>query len=733
MGRSLSQPLSKPGKRLYFDTEGNDLLPGLTTMHCLGIIDMDTLEEFYYGPPVPQDAKHPLTGEDLWTPVLGNPAGTVEDGIKALQEADLTVAHNGIDYDYIAIEMLYPWFKRCPKAWDSLVAAKVVWPYDVLLGPDLKRAANGTMPKQMVKRHSLKAWGYRLGDNKDEYSGGFSEWNPWMAAYMMQDCRPGVKLWKLIEERVGWDPEKPASVVWPELVFEVEHEVARILKQQELYGVHFDRDAAMKLSAELANEQARLGDALVKTFGSWWAAGKVTTPARFSKRKRDDLPYITKKRFGKTGKELAPYVGPPVEEYSPDAPYTPIEWVTFSPSSRDHLGQRLQAVFGWKPKKFGSNGKPTVDETTLEEIPDAVMPKETRQLILDYFVVSKTLGTLSKGSKAWLNLCDENNRIHGRMDSAGAVTGRGTHKDPNLSGTPSVKKEKVVLEDGTKTEVVVKGLKGRYGWECRELFIADEGWELTGVDASSLELIDLGHYLYPTDEGAFSSRVCDPGRDPHQEHADIADMTRADAKTAIYLFVYGGGAYKLSLDLTVEEHEQLEYLGYKGLPMLLSNLAKRFDQTFVDKLDDNQKARIAKARIIILKFEKNIEGLRSLIDAVTEAAGKGWLKGLDGRRLYVRKAYSALNTLLQSAGAQTCKLWMMLVHRRLKELGYVDGVDFKQVLWVHDELQFTHKPGLGPIISQVAKDCIKEAGQMLGLRGEYRGDAKTGLNWAQCH
>ncbi len=47
---------------------------------------------------------------------------------------------------------------------------------------------------------------------------------------------------------------------------------------------------------------------------------------------------------------------------------------------------RLQAVFGWKPKAFGANGKPTVDESTLAEIPDAVMPEETRNLILDYFV-----------------------------------------------------------------------------------------------------------------------------------------------------------------------------------------------------------------------------------------------------------------------------------------------------------------------------------------------------------
>jgi hypothetical protein len=36
--------------------------------------------------------------------------------------------------------------------------------------------------------------------------------------------------------------------------------------------------------------------------------------------------------------------------------------------SRDHLGMRLQAVYGWKPKKFGKDGKPSVDESTLEEV-----------------------------------------------------------------------------------------------------------------------------------------------------------------------------------------------------------------------------------------------------------------------------------------------------------------------------------------------------------------------------
>lgn len=741
------------GRDLYFDTETNGLLPELHTMHCLGVIDMRTDEEFYFGPAVP--AMHRRA-----SPTLCNPAGTVEEGVRAIQEARLLVAHNGIDFDYKAIEMLYPWFKRPAKSWDSMVTAKVIWPYDVLAGPDFDRQKRGLMPMQMVKRHSLKAWGYRLGDNKEDYQGDldiadpdlrkarlWSHWSPDMAAYMLQDCRPGVKLWKLCEERMGWTP-KATAVTWPELVIEVEHEVARILKEQELGGITFDMEAAQKLAAELSNEQARLSAELKAIFGSWWQPGEETRPAIARNVKRTDLPDVTIRRYGKAkpdgtpGKELAPYVGPPTEGYDPEAPFTPVVWTEFNASSRDHLAMRLEAVYGWVPKKFGKTnsrtgaaGKPTVDESTLEEIPDALIPKAIRQTILDYFVVSKTYGTLAKGAKSWLNLVGPDGRIHGQMDSAGAITGRGTHKNPNLSGTPKVRMEKVVV-DGVKKEIPLKGLAGRYGWECRALFTADPGWEQTGVDATGLELVMLGHYLFPKDEGAFSARVSDPTRDPHQEHADLIGVKRNDAKTAIYLRVYGGSAFKLSLDTAIIVTPDMvpEQLGYRGLPMILKNLAKRFDQKFVDDLDDMQKARIAYARQVIVKMDSGIPGLKELSDEVTAVATqRGWVKGLDGRRVVVRSPHAALNTLLQSAGAQAIKLWLVLTHQALRAAGYEWGRDYRQIIFSHDEAQFTHKPGLGPVIEQIAKRCLTEAGVILKIRGALRGEAKHGPNWATCH
>lgn len=731
----LTGEQSGVGRECIGDVEANGLLyrqgkiPKADTLWCIGCKDLKTGEKFYWGVDQgPDSLKH---------------------GLKFLAEAGLLLFHNGITFDYPFLESLYPEFKRPAKAWDTMVVAKVLWPPDVLAEGDFALMRSGAMPPHLIKRHSLEAWGYRTGTHKSDYSGGFGAWRPAMATYLMTGDLDGPEaIWAKALRHLGWAASTPkGALVWPERAVQVEHDVARIVFEQQEHGIRLNVDGARRLSAALLNEQARINAKLVETFGSWWEPGcedleNGIRPARDMRRAMTEHPDVVMQRVSdKTGKPLKPYVGPPLEEWSVDAPHVPVTLTTFNPGSRDHLGKRLQAVFGWVPKAFGKDGKPTVDESTLEEIPDAVIPSETRKLILDYFVVSKTLGMLSKGAKAWIHLCSQHGqtygtegRIHGKMDTCGAVTRRGTHSDPNLSQVPGVQKKKVVGPDGVKREEVVKGLEGRYGYECKELFIADEGWELTDVDCSSLELIDLGHYLYPYDGGKFSERVCDPNRDPHQEHADIANMTRADAKTTIYLLVYGGSAYKLSLAIDMTDDEVLGHLTYKGLPALLRSLANRFDVSFVDRLDDRQVAKIAKARKVIIALEKNIDGLKKLIDDVKAAAkAKGWIKAIDGSKVHVRKEHAALNTLLQSAGAITCKLWMVLVHQKMAQRGYVKGRDWAQVLWVHDALTFTHKPGLGPAIKAVCAEAVVETGRLLGLRGEYRVGGSTGHNWAEVH
>lgn len=173
---------------LYYDCEADNLLPKVTTLHCIGAEDIDTGEKFYFGP--------------AWGDVP--PTGTAEDGVRFLQTCDLAIAHNGLDYDYRMLKKLYPWYAGPKKEWDSYLTAKLVWPADTLIGPDMRAMQAGRFPGQLLKSHSLKAWGYRLGNLKDDYKGGFEEWNPEMASYMMQDVSTGVTLWKRILLRLGW-------------------------------------------------------------------------------------------------------------------------------------------------------------------------------------------------------------------------------------------------------------------------------------------------------------------------------------------------------------------------------------------------------------------------------------------------------------------------------------------------------------------------------------------------
>ena len=96
------------------------------------------------------------------------------------------------------------------------------------------------------------------------------------------------------------------------------------------------------------------------------------------------------------------------------------------------------------------------------------------------------------------------------------------------------------------------------------------------------------------------------------------------------------------------------------------------------------------------KFLKATPAIKNLRDAVQNAIveterGKvvrwkrHYLKGLDGRHLSVRSPHSALNLLLQSAGALICKKWIVRTEERLIQRGLKHGWDgdFAYMAWVH--------------------------------------------------
>jgi DNA polymerase I-like protein with 3'-5' exonuclease and polymerase domains len=754
--------------RLAFDIETNGLLPDVDKLHSLVLKDLDT--------------------NSVWS-ASSQDQHDLKLAVKELAAADYKTGHNILTYDAPVIRHLIPGVEFRGVMRDTLILAKMIWPVDRLKDLDFPRWRAGKLPGQLIGAHRLEAWGYRLGRMKGEYSADVKElskeyqkhgditqlpewarvlvtvddkgrpaldpwlaWNQPMQDYCVQDVEVTHELHTLIEGHLQGTTKAALGVGWSERSVELEHKVWLHVNKQEERGYGFDREAAVELAGELKSRQRELEAKLVEAFGSWWQPlddkTHGTKPARNYSEKMTQFPDITVERISeKTGKALKPYIGPPLAHYSTDAPFVRITRTTFNPKSRQHLGERLQEVFGWTPTEFGgkNNDQAKVDETTIRNIDPKVLPDELRQTILEFLVISKTLGQLADGKKAWIDLCREDGRIHGRMDPLGTVSHRGAHMDPNLGQVPSVTKEKVESPTGRIVnsepemqwiEVPVPGWKGGFGLEARALFGPGRPfkWQ-TGVDCSGLELRLLGHYLHPYDGGVFAERVSTPGLDIHAENAKITGLSRGDTKTVTYAFLYGAGALKIGLGVGVPE-DQIEELAHSAAAKAYVGWLRKAMKAKFIMPDDYTLAHVMRGQQVKKAFMDGITGLKDLGKELQEQASKqGFIVALDGRKLSIRKAHATLNQALQGGGAIVCKEWMLETDRILREhYALVTDQDYGQMAWVHDELQFEHREEAhGQIIQEASKLAIANVAASLDFRGKLDTDGRTGHNWRDCH
>ena len=178
----------------------------------------------------------------------------------------------------------------------------------------------------------------------------------------------------------------------------------------------------------------------------------------------------------------------------------------FNPGSRQQIADRLMKR-GWKPKQKTEKDNIIVNEKTLAECP---IPEA--KIILRYLMLGKRVSQIEQ----WLTAAEADGRVHGRVITNGAVTGRMTHMAPNMAQVPAVGKE--------------------YGKECRSLFITPNNWKLVGIDASGLELRMLAHYMRDQDYVVtVTTGTQADGTDVHTVNQKAAGLaTRAQAKTFIY-------------------------------------------------------------------------------------------------------------------------------------------------------------------------------------------------------
>ena len=594
--------MSQQSKTLIFDLEADGLLKQATKVHCIAICDATTGDVWSYGP---QD---------------------IERGLEELYNADTIVAHNGTNYDLPLLKKLYGWNRRpSSRLIDTLVVARLLHPN--IKEDDFKRI---DWDKKLIGSHSLRAWGLRLGEPKDNYDGGWDVWSEEMEAY----CRQDVKTtFRLLNHLRPWE--------YPPVPLDLEHQVAHICHLMHEEGWTFNTKAAQELYVKLVERKDQLEKQLVEKFGQWEEVEKVIVP------KRDN------KKLG----------------YLKDVPVTKYKTVVFNPGSRVHIEKKLKEA-GWEPTEFTDSGRAKLDEPILGRIkqPEAA-------LLVEYLLVQKRLGQIGDGSNGWLKLVEADGRIHGTINPGGTVTGRATHNNPNVSQVPANRAD--------------------YGKECRACFTVPEGWKLVGADMAGLELRTFANYLASFDKGEYAKIVTEG--DVHTHNQLTAGLeTRDQAKTFIYALLYGAGSQKIGAIVGGTEKQ--------------GNILKR-------------------------KFMDGMPAYSKLKSAVDAGCSKGWIKGLDGRRLHIRSTHAALNTLLQGAGAILCKQWLINFYNYMINSGYTHGYegDFVICGWIHDEIQVACKAEYAEAVGDALVHCAKAAGEPFDFKVPLDSSYSIGNNWSETH
>ena len=432
---------------------------------------------------------------------------------------------------------------------------------------------------------------------------------------------------------------------------ELEHRFAQVMSLQERFGFPFNEQAAYALVNDLKAKRSEIEEHLQQVF-----------------------PAVEEKRWSKkTGKQLKSRI------------------IAFNPASRQQTAERLKQKYPEITFAKTEKGSPKVDDEVLQFL-GTIYPEA--KFLAEYQLLNKRIGQISEGKEAWLKHCQvyQDHKIHGRVITNACISGRCSHRSPNMAQIPSV--------------------GHAYGAECRALFYAPEGWVLVGADASGLELRALGAWLAYYDGGEYAALVSNPDRDIHFHNAclfgihsanvlEIPKATRDLSKRLIYCILYGGGAKKTGSIILPEGNQDQQY---------------------------------KKGKETIDTFYQNLPAIKKLKDNIDKALSqRDYLIGIDGRQLQIRSKHSALNQLLQSTGAITVKKATTILYEDMLKEGLKFGVDWGLVAHIHDEFQALVRPQYAELFKTLAIDSFRKSGEYFNLKCPLTGEARVGKNWADTH
>ncbi len=477
------KPGSKNESWLVFDIETDGLYDKVTKVFCIVIYDINREETFAYGP------------------------DRIDDALAHLATGDVLIGHNVIFYDVPVLQKLHS-FNCKARILDTLICTRLIWPKEKLYDLDVQLYPE--VPKNYRGMAGLKAWGYRLSDNKIEFK-DFSEYSEEMLVYCKQDVSVTSKLWRHI-----------ANQGYPEQALKLEHDFALAINKQIRAGVPFDVDAAIDLVDNLRAREAQLEAELKEIF-----------------------PPIEHRNW------FTPKVNNKNRGYVKGVPFEKIHYEEFNPGSRDQIADRLKAKYGWQPEKTTEKGNPILNDEVLE-----ALPYPEAKPLAEYMLIKKRLGQIADGNNAWLKLVNnDSSRMHGDVVTNGCVTGRCAHRYPNMGQVPAG-----YSPYGKECRSLFHAPQG---WDM--IGIDAKALELRCL-AGYLAIYDGGEYARVVTDPTIDIHVY------NQERFGVA--TRDISKRLLYAVLYGAGHLKAGsiVDPNEKDEEVLRKLGRTAINSFMAEV-----------------------------------------------------------------------------------------------------------------------------------------------------------------
>jgi DNA polymerase-1 len=597
--------------------------------------------------------------------------------LKFAQSVSVWVGHNFIGFDIRHLNRLVPGA--------ALDVSTVV---DTLV---VSRLVNATRDQ-----HSLESYGEEEGLEKLPFS-DFSQLTEEMVTYCIRDVELNYRVYERFKPFINSDLWKSA--------LRTEHDIAVVCNELHDNGFYFDIDKANELLTTVTAKTETLHRELIAAFPPRTKVIRTVTP-RLTKHgtlHRGDFKFLLSQGIT----DLTPY--------SEGATFTLFEWVPFNPGSTVQIVSRLNEA-GWRPtektkghflaeKEAERNPSPENDErlAAFRQTGWSISERNLSTLPATAPAAARTLATYLLWSNRrrllvdWLEQVAPDHRIHGNFRHIGAWTHRMSHSEPNLANVPTEKPQDT--DD-------IKELNNT----LRSLFCVPRDRLLIGVDADSIQLRILAHYM---DDPRFTEALIrgdsEKGTDLHSLNAKALGAPckgRRDAKTFIYAWLLGAGVARVAeiLGCSWEEAKQ--------------------------------------AREDFLNYYPRLQHLRQVV--IPRDATAGYFKGLDGRFVVCygnsedQRNHYMLGGYLQNGESIVMKRANLLWRRRLR----AEKVPFWQVNFVHDEWQTetVNDPATAEYIAKVQADSIRIVGEELNLKCPLAGSILNahkklaiGHDWRETH